>query len=148
VHNKVLYSAYTSLFVHVFYLLWLTLCQQNEVNFGILLISYLSAIKSKIYLFSTRVTCHYTAKSNERAIGRLTTISLSVSLSAALSFLLSLSLSLSLCPVFETKDDYYFNVVNVNDAILLIIQLTSYKCFLRTSGGPKAAPFAPLDFFK
>ena len=47
---------------------------------------------------------------------------------------------------FETKDDYYFNVVNANDAILLILQLTSSFC--AQVGGPKAAPFETLDFFQ
>ena len=48
---------------------------------------------------------------------------------------------------FETKDDYYFNDVNANDAILLIkklLQLTSAFC--AQVGGPKPAPFEPLDF--
>jgi len=47
---------------------------------------------------------------------------------------------------FETKDDYYFNVVNANDAILLILQLTSGSG--AQVGGPKAAPFEPLDFLQ
>jgi len=49
---------------------------------------------------------------------------------------------------FETKDDYYFNVVNANDAIglLLILQLTS--AIWAQVGEPKAAPFEPLDFLQ
>jgi len=47
---------------------------------------------------------------------------------------------------FETKDDYDFNVVNANDAMLLILQLTSTFC--AQVGGPKAAPFEPLDFLQ
>jgi len=35
---------------------------------------------------------------------------------------------------FETNDDYDFNGVNANDAMLLII-ITTYKWFLRTSMG-------------
>ena len=47
---------------------------------------------------------------------------------------------------FETKDDYYFNAVIANDAILLILQLTSAFC--AQVGGPKPAPFEPLDFLE
>ena len=47
---------------------------------------------------------------------------------------------------FETKDDYYFNVVKANDAILLILQLTS--AFYAHVGGPNAALFEPLDFLE
>jgi len=39
---------------------------------------------------------------------------------------------------FETKDDYYVNVVNASDAIILILQLKSAFC--SQVGGPKAAP--------
>ena len=47
---------------------------------------------------------------------------------------------------FETKDDYDFNVDNANEAMLLILQLTSAFC--AHVGGPKAAPFEPLDFLQ
>jgi len=47
---------------------------------------------------------------------------------------------------FETKDDYGFDVVNANDAMLLILQLTS--AFLRTSRGAEGGPFEPLDFLQ
>ena len=46
----------------------------------------------------------------------------------------------------ETKDDYDFNVVNANEAMLLILQLASAFC--AQVGGPKAAPFGPLDFLQ
>src|SRR6218665_3573402 len=46
----------------------------------------------------------------------------------------------------ETKDDYDFNVVNANEAMLLILQLASAFC--AQVGGPKAAPFRPLDFLQ
>ena len=42
---------------------------------------------------------------------------------------------------FETKDDYDFNVVNANEAMLLILQLTSAFC--AQVRGPKAAPLNP-----
>src|SRR6218665_1656995 len=75
-------------------------------------------------------------------------LSLSLCVAFCQSAAFSLFLSLFLCPGFETKDDYYFTVVNVNnDAILLIIlQLTSAFC--AQVGGPKAAPFEPLDFLQ
>ena len=44
---------------------------------------------------------------------------------------------------FETKDEYYFNVVNANDAIglLLILQLTSAICAkVGAEGGPLCTP--------
>jgi len=47
---------------------------------------------------------------------------------------------------FDTKDDYDFNVVNANEAMLLILQLKSAFC--AQVGGPKAAPFEPLDFIQ
>ena len=47
---------------------------------------------------------------------------------------------------FETKDNYDFNVVNANEAMLIILQLTSTFC--AQVGGPKAAPFEPLDFLQ
>jgi len=47
---------------------------------------------------------------------------------------------------FETKDAYDFNVFNAKDAMLLISQLTSAFC--AQVGGPKAAPFVPLDFLQ
>ena len=47
---------------------------------------------------------------------------------------------------FETKDDYDFNVVNANEAMLLMLQLISAFC--AQVGGPKAAPFEPLDFLQ
>ena len=47
---------------------------------------------------------------------------------------------------FEKKDDYYFNVVYANDAIHLILQLSSAFC--AQVGGPKPAPFEPLDFLE
>src|SRR6218665_862374 len=47
---------------------------------------------------------------------------------------------------FETKDDYDFNVVNANEAMLLILQLTSAFC--AQVGGPKAAALEPLDFLQ
>ena len=40
---------------------------------------------------------------------------------------------------FDTKDDYDFNVVNANEAMLLILQLTSAFC--SQVGGPNAAPY-------
>ena len=47
---------------------------------------------------------------------------------------------------FETKDDYDFNVVNVNDAMLLILQLTS--AFYAQVGGRRRPPLNPYIFFK
>src|SRR6218665_607310 len=47
---------------------------------------------------------------------------------------------------FETKDDYDFNVVNANEDMLLMLQLISAFC--TQVGGPKAAPFEPLDFLQ
>ena len=38
------------------------------------------------------------------------------------------------------------NIVNANEAMLLILQLTSAFC--AQVGGPKAAPFEPLDFLQ
>jgi len=47
---------------------------------------------------------------------------------------------------FETKDDYDFNVVNANEAMLLMLQLISAFC--AQVGGPKVAPFEPIDFLQ
>jgi len=49
---------------------------------------------------------------------------------------------------FETKDDYDFNVVNANDVMLLIILLQFTSAFCAQVGGPKKAPFEPLDFLQ
>ena len=47
---------------------------------------------------------------------------------------------------FETKDDYDFNVVNANEAMLLMLQLISAFC--AQVGGPIVAPFEPIDFLQ
>ena len=41
---------------------------------------------------------------------------------------------------FETKGDNGFNVVNANDAMLIAPNITTYKCFLRTSRGAEGGP--------
>ena len=47
---------------------------------------------------------------------------------------------------FETKDDYYFNAVNANDVILLILQLTSAFC---AQVGAEASPlWTPSGFLE
>jgi len=46
----------------------------------------------------------------------------------------------------ERKDDYDFIVVNANDVMLLILQLTSAFC--AQVGGRKATLFKPLTFLQ
>ena len=47
---------------------------------------------------------------------------------------------------FETKDDYDFNAVTANDALLLILQ--RIQVLLPTSRGAEGGPFEPLDFLQ
>ena len=47
---------------------------------------------------------------------------------------------------FETKDDNGCNVVKANEAMLLILQLTSAFC--AHVGGAEGGPFGPLDFLQ
>jgi len=44
---------------------------------------------------------------------------------------------------FETKDDYYYNVVNANDAILLILGLQLTSAFCAQVGGRRRPPLNP-----